>query len=112
MIFWGFDFRPGGTRRERRALDQEHLGHCPAARNSSKTRLIGSDATVQYASNRERLEAWDGPEAIKQKFAAQVEERYQREREPYVQWLADLQNRAITIMAPQVTGRSPECCRG
>ncbi len=58
-----------------------------------------ADIEVQYEMDRERLEAWAGPETIKQKFAAQLEERHQRDREPYVQWLADLQNRAKTIMA-------------
>ncbi|MFD0465119.1 hypothetical protein ACFQY9_28015 [Microvirga aerilata] len=57
-----------------------------------------ADLEVRYQVDRERLEAWAGPEAIKQKFAAQLKESYQREREPYVQWLADLQNRATTIM--------------
>ncbi len=49
-----------------------------------------ADLEVQYEIDRERLEAWDGPEAIKKKFAAQLEERHQRDREPYVQRLADL----------------------
>ncbi len=58
-----------------------------------------ADVEVQYEMDRERLEAWAGPEAIKQKFEAQLEERHQREREPYVQRLADLQSRAKSIMA-------------
>jgi hypothetical protein len=49
-----------------------------------------ADIEVWYEADRERLEAWDGPDAIKKKFAAQLEERHQREREPYVQRLADL----------------------
>jgi hypothetical protein len=58
-----------------------------------------ADVEVQYEMDRERLEAWAGPETIKQKFAAHLEECHQRDREPYVQLLADLQNRASMIMA-------------
>jgi hypothetical protein len=63
-----------------------------------------ADIEVQYEMDRERLEAWAGPEAIKHKFATQLEECHQRDREPYVQLLADLQNRASMIMARQNTG--------
>ncbi len=57
-----------------------------------------ADIEVQYEIDRERLEAWDGPDAIKTKFAAQLQERHQREREPYVQRLADLHCSMIRIM--------------
>jgi hypothetical protein len=57
-----------------------------------------ADLEVLYKTDRERLEAWDSPEAIKQKFAAQLEERHQRDREPYVQRLTDLQCSMIRIM--------------
>jgi hypothetical protein len=60
-----------------------------------------ADIEVRYEADRERLEAWAGPEAIKEKFAAQLEERHQRDREPYVQRLADLHYRTMTIMALQ-----------
>jgi hypothetical protein len=56
------------------------------------------DVEVQYEMDRERLEAWDGPEPIKRTFAAQLEERRQRDREPYVQRLADLHCAMIRIM--------------
>jgi len=58
-----------------------------------------ADIDVRDHSDREQLQAWSGSEAIKTRFAAQLEERHQRDREPYVQWLADLQNRAKTSMA-------------
>ena len=57
-----------------------------------------ADVEVQYEMDRERLEAWDGPDAIKKKFAAQLEERHQRDRKPYVERLADLQCAMIRIM--------------
>jgi hypothetical protein len=58
-----------------------------------------ADIEVQYATDRERLEAWDGPEVIRKKFAAQLEERHQKDREPYVQRLTDLRCSMIRIMA-------------
>jgi hypothetical protein len=58
-----------------------------------------ADIEVQYATDRERLAAWDGPEAIKTKFAIQLEERHQRDREPYVERLADLHCSMVRIMA-------------
>ncbi len=60
-----------------------------------------ADIEVRYEADRERLEAWAGPEAIKEKFAAHLEERHQRDREPYVQRLADLHYQTMTIMALQ-----------
>lgn len=57
-----------------------------------------ADIEVRYEMDRERLEACDGPEAMKQKFAIQLEERYQRDREPYVVRLADLHCSMIRIM--------------
>jgi len=38
-----------------------------------------------------QLQAWAGPEAIKTRFAAQLAERYQRDRTPYVQRVTELQ---------------------
>jgi hypothetical protein len=58
-----------------------------------------ADLEVLYQTDRERLGAWDGPEAIKRKFESQLEERHQRDREPYVQRLADLHCSMIRIMA-------------
>ena len=58
-----------------------------------------ADLEALYKTDRERLDAWDGPEAIKQKFTAQLEERHQRDREPCVQRLADLHCSMIRIMA-------------
>jgi hypothetical protein len=63
------------------------------------TLAVLADIEVQYETDRERLDAWDGPDAIKRKFTAQLEERRQREREPYVQRLADLHCWMMRIMA-------------
>jgi len=50
-----------------------------------------ADIDVRYHSDHEQLQAWAGPEAIKARFAAQLAERYQREREPYARNLTALQ---------------------
>jgi hypothetical protein len=51
-----------------------------------------ADIELRYHSDQEQLQGWAGPEAIKARFAAQLEERYQRERNPYVQRLTELQH--------------------
>jgi hypothetical protein len=51
-----------------------------------------ADVELRYHSDQEQLQAWAGHEAIKTRFAAQLAERYQRERAPYVQRLAELQH--------------------
>ena len=60
-----------------------------------------ADVEVRYEIDREQLEGWTGPEAIKKRFIAQLEERHQRHREPYVQQLANLHYRIMTLMALQ-----------
>lgn len=50
-----------------------------------------ADIELRYQSDKEQLQAWAGPEAIKTRFAAQLAERYQRERSLYVQSLTELQ---------------------
>ncbi|QRM28320.1 hypothetical protein [Microvirga sp. VF16] len=51
-----------------------------------------ADIELRYHSDQEQLQAWAGPEAIRTRFAAQLEERYQRERNPHVQKLTELQH--------------------
>ena len=51
-----------------------------------------ADIEARYQSDQEQLQAWAGPEAIKMRFAAKLAERYQRERNPYVQKLSELQH--------------------
>jgi hypothetical protein len=51
-----------------------------------------ADIELRYHSDQEQLREWAGPEAIKTRFAAQLAERYQRERTPFVQRLAELQH--------------------
>ncbi|MBQ0822858.1 hypothetical protein KBI52_21965 [Microvirga sp. HBU67558] len=58
-----------------------------------------ADVEVRYEGAREHLQAWEGPEAIRQHLLAQLEERHQREREPHVGRLADLQYRIMRLMA-------------
>jgi hypothetical protein len=65
-----------------------------------------ADIEVQYRVHQEQLQAWTGPEAIKERFAAQIEERYQRECEPYNQLLAALHHHMLTMMDSQDTCRT------
>ena len=51
-----------------------------------------ADIEARYQSDQEQLQGWAGPEAIKMRFATQLEDRFQRERNPYVQRLAELQH--------------------
>jgi hypothetical protein len=63
-----------------------------------------ADLEVRYEKDREQLTAWEVPIAAKGRFAAQLEDRHQRDREPYLQRLSDLQHRTMRIMAFQNTG--------
>jgi hypothetical protein len=60
-----------------------------------------ADLEVRYEKDREQLTAWEGPKAAKGRFVAQLEERHQRDREPYVQQLANLHYQIMTLMALQ-----------
>jgi hypothetical protein len=51
-----------------------------------------ADIDLRYHSDQEQLQRWAGPEAIKTRFAAQLAERYQRDRIPFVQRLTELQH--------------------
>jgi hypothetical protein len=65
-----------------------------------------ADIEVRYRVDQEQLQAWMGPEAIKERFAAQIEERYQRDRGLYDQRLAALRERMLAITGFQDTGRT------
>ena len=64
-----------------------------------------ADIEVRYRTDQEQLWAWTGPEAIKERFAAQIEERYQRERGLYDQRLAALRERMLAMTDFQDTCR-------
>ena len=66
--------------------------------NIQATLAALADIEVRYRVDQEQLQAWAGPEAIKERFAAQIEERYQRERGLYDQRLADLRDRMLAMM--------------
>jgi hypothetical protein len=51
-----------------------------------------ADVELRYHSDQEQLQGWAGPEAVKTRFAAQLAERYQRERTSYDQKLTELQH--------------------
>ncbi|WP_262266007.1 hypothetical protein [Microvirga yunnanensis] len=58
-----------------------------------------ADVEFRYEGARDHLQAWEGPEAIKQHLLAQLEGRHQQERRPYVERLAVLQSRMLRLMA-------------
>jgi hypothetical protein len=74
--------------------------------NIQATLAALADIEVQYRLDQEQLQAWTGPEAIKERFAAQIEERYQRDRGVYDQRLAALRERMLAITGFQDTGRT------
>ena len=57
-----------------------------------------ADIRMQYEIDQERLQACNSLKAVKQQFAAQLEERYLRDREPYDQRLAALHHQMLTLM--------------
>jgi hypothetical protein len=57
-----------------------------------------ADIEVQYRIEKEQLQNWTGPKAVKEQFAVQIEERYQRERRSYDEQLAALHHRMLAVM--------------
>ena len=57
-----------------------------------------ADVEVRQDSDRESLEAWERPDAMKRHFLAQLKERHTREREELVERLAHLQYRVMRNM--------------
>ena len=49
-----------------------------------------SDIEARFESDRESLESWSGPEAIRKRLLDLLDARHTREREPLVQRLAEL----------------------
>ena len=52
---------------------------------------ILADLETYYDGERQKLERWSGPEVIKQRLSEQLEARREREREPLLRRLAELQ---------------------
>jgi hypothetical protein len=50
-----------------------------------------ADVETRYCAERDSLEQWSGPWAVKKRLLAILESRHARERQPLVQRLADLQ---------------------
>ena len=74
--------------------------------NIQATLAALADIELRYSVDQEQLQMWAGPQAIKERFAAQIEERYQRERGPYDQRLAALRDRMLAMMGSQDTCRT------
>ena len=71
--------------------------------NIQATLAALADIEVRYRVDQEQLQAWTGPETIKEQFAAQIEARYQRERGLYDQRLAAFRDRMLAMMGSQDT---------
>ena len=70
-----------------------------------ETLAILADLDTYYNGERQKLELWTGPEAVKQRFFEQLASRHQREREPFVHRLAELHEqikRAMMLKARPV----------
>jgi hypothetical protein len=52
---------------------------------------------TQYEQERGDLERWPGSDAAKQRLSRELEERHRRDREPYVQRLAELHTRMMSF---------------
>jgi hypothetical protein len=52
-----------------------------------------ADIDAHYDGERERLEAWLGPESVKRRLASELAEAHRQEREPHVRLLAELHRR-------------------
>lgn len=52
---------------------------------------------TRYEQERESLACWPGPDAIKARLAHVLEERHRHNREPYVQRLAELHTRIMSL---------------
>jgi hypothetical protein len=62
-----------------------------------QTLSILADIETQYEDERDQLERWSGPETVKERLAGQLESRRQQDREPYVQRLAELHQRMMSL---------------
>ena len=56
-----------------------------------ETLAILADLEIDYDGERQRLERWPGPEAIKLRFSEQLEARRHHEREPLLRRLIGLE---------------------
>lgn len=57
-----------------------------------------ADIDCRYEQQIEQLQHWNGPEAMKERLAEQMEQRHRYEREPYVRLLSELHQRMMSQM--------------
>jgi hypothetical protein len=60
------------------------------------TLAVLANIDAHYEGERERLELWSGPESVKSRLSAELEDAHRQEREPHVKRLADLHRRWTT----------------
>ena len=66
-----------------------------------------SDIEARFESDRESLDSWSGPEAIRKRLLDLLDARHKREREPLVQRLAELHQR---MTFAQIFRNLHQCC--
>jgi hypothetical protein len=62
-----------------------------------ETLSILADIETHYEEERDQLERWGGPETVKERLADELESRRRQDREPYVQRLAALHQRMMSL---------------
>ena len=56
-----------------------------------------ADLDVRYETEREHLEDWSGPEEVKQRLLADLEQKHRVMREPYAMQVAELERQLAAL---------------
>jgi len=63
------------------------------------SRLLAAlaDLDARYETQRDHLDAWSGPEAVKQRLLADLEQKHRATREPYAMQVAALERQIAAL---------------
>ena len=56
-----------------------------------------ADLDVRYGTERDHLEGWSGPEEMKQRLLAELEQKHKATREPYAMRVAELERQLTAL---------------
>ena len=56
-----------------------------------------ADLDVRYETERDHLEEWSGPEEVKQRLLADLEQKHRATREPYAMRVAELERQLAAL---------------
>ena len=56
-----------------------------------------ADVDLRYETERDHLEDWSGPEEVKQRLLAELEQKHRATREPYGMWVAELERQLAAL---------------